>query len=122
MTDPNNVPQEAQQLKEDLNNENEETSEQAKSDVASTDFDEEYEIAEKNKTGPGNQTSNPSAVGRKETNPGDTGAGDTGAGDANAGDATQKKQVVDNVDSPGDSDPDDYLDMAKEVTKNVETK
>lgn len=112
MADPNNIPQEAQQLKEELSSENkekgnEETGEQKKPDIASTDFDKEYEIAEENKTGPGNQTSNPSAVGRKETDAGDH--------------ATREKQV-DNIDSPGDSDPDDYMDMAKDITKNAEAK
>ncbi len=105
MADPNNIPQEAQQLKEDLNSENEETSDKAKSEVASTDFDKEYDIAEHNKTGPGNQTSNPSAVGRKGTD---------------AGDHATKKTQVDDIDSPGDSDPDDYMDMAKDVTKNAD--
>ncbi|MGB3786940.1 MAG: hypothetical protein WA949_02945 [Phormidesmis sp.] len=105
MADPNNIPQEAQQLKEDLNSENEETSDKAKSEVASTDFEKEYDIAEHNKTGPGTQTSNPSAVGRKGTD---------------AGDHATNKGQVDDIDSPGDSDPDDYMDMAKDVTKNVD--
>ncbi|MBE9059675.1 hypothetical protein [cf. Phormidesmis sp. LEGE 11477] len=111
MADPNNIPQEAQQLKEELNKENqdttenEETSEQTKPEVADTDFDKEYDIAEQNKTGPGNQTSNPSAVGRKDTD---------------AGDHATRKGKVDNIDSPGDSDPDDYMDMAKDVNKNVD--
>jgi hypothetical protein len=110
MADPNNIPQEAQQLKEAISNENKEkgkgkTSEQEKPDIASTDFDKEYEIAEQNKTGSGNQTSNPSAVGRKDTD---------------AGDQATRKKRVDNIDSPGDSDPDDYMDMAKDLTENVE--
>lgn len=110
MADPNNIPQEAQQLTEELNKEsqksngNEETSEQTKPDIASTDFEKEYEIAQENKTGPGNQTSNPSAVGRENTD---------------AGDHATKKAQVDNIDSPGDSDPDDYMDMAKDITKDI---
>ncbi|MEM8502108.1 MAG: hypothetical protein AAF716_03030 [Cyanobacteria bacterium P01_D01_bin.1] len=122
MADPNNIPQEAQQLKEELNNEgkenenkeneskenkSKEASEQKQPDIAATDFDKEYEIAEQNKTGPGNQTSNPSAVGRKDTD---------------AGDHATRENQVDNIDSPGDSDPDDYMDMAKDITKKVETK
>lgn len=111
MADPNNIPQEAQQLKEDLNkesqetNENKENSEQTKPDIASPDFDKEYDIAEDNKGGPGNQTSNPSAVGRKDTD---------------GGDHATRKGKVDNIDSPGDSDPDDYLDMAKDINKNAD--
>ena len=73
--------------------------------LPSTDFDKEFDIAKDNSTGPGTQTSNPSVVGRKGTD---------------AGDAATRRTKVDNIDSPGDSDPDDYVDMAKDITKNVE--
>ncbi len=105
MTDPNNVPQEAQQLKEDLSSPDEETSQAAKADVASTDFDKEYEIAQKNETGSGTQSSDSNPVNRKG---------------ANTGEKAASKGTVDNIDSPGDSDPDDYMNMAKDIGKNAD--
>lgn len=105
MTDPNNIPQEANQLKKDMASANDKTSERAKADVASTDFDKEYEIAQNNENGSGTQSSDPNPVNRKDASAG---------GDSNA------SSKVDNIDSPGDSDPDDYMDMAKDVTKTVE--
>lgn len=112
MTDPNNIPQEAQQLKEELNAPQEKAGRSEDSDsqpeMASTDFDKEYEIAQQNENGSGTQSSDPNPVNRKDAIAG-------GKSDSSAGSGT-----VDNVNSPGDSDPNDYLDMAKKVTKNVE--
>ena len=110
MTDPNNVPQEAQQLKEDLNKPKEKEGEAQKPDVANTDFDKEYDIAQKNETGSGTQSSDPNPVDRQGAN----------AGDKSGNQATSGSGAVDNIDSPGDSDPDDYMDMAKDVNKNAE--
>jgi len=101
MADPNNVPQEAQQLQEDINSPDEETSQKAKADVASTDFDKEYEIAQENETGSGTQSSDSNPINRKGANTGEK--------------AATSKGAVDDIDSPGDSDPDDYMDMAKAV-------
>ncbi len=116
MADPNNIPQEAQQLKEDLNNPEEETSQKAKADIATTDFDKEYDIAKQNETGSGEQSSDPNPVNRKGAD-----AGDKTVSRGNvAGDKTATKGTVDNIDSPGDSDPDDYMDMARDITKNVD--
>ena len=111
MTDPNNIPQEAKQLQEDMASTDEKTSKRAKADVASTDFDKEYDIAQDNGNGSGTQSSDPNPVNRKDASEGGS------ARSAGGSDSTGK---VDNVDSPGDSDPDDYLDMAKDITKNVE--
>lgn len=98
MADPNNVPQQADQLKEDLSASNKESRERAATDVADTDFDKEYEIAQANENGSGTQSSDPNPVNRK----------DAGAGVGKAASGSETK-------SPGDSDPSDYLDMAKEV-------
>ncbi len=98
MADPNNVPQQADQLKDDLNTSNKESRERAATDVANTDFDKEYDIAQANENGSGTQSSDPNPVNRQ-------GAG-AGAGTAGAGNESK---------SPGDSDPSDYVDMAKEV-------
>ncbi|MGB3571669.1 MAG: hypothetical protein WA783_03205 [Phormidesmis sp.] len=105
MADPNNVPQEVQQLKEDINSSDEETSQKAKADVASTDFDKEYEIAQENETGSGTQSSDSNPINREG---------------ANTGEKVVSKGTVDNIDSPGDSDPDDYMNMAKDIGKNVD--
>ncbi|MGC1308827.1 MAG: hypothetical protein WA885_16495 [Phormidesmis sp.] len=107
MADSKNIPQEAEQLSEALDSKDEETSKQAKSEVASTDFDKEYEIAQQNETGSGNQSSDSNPVSRKKAGGSD---GDTSA-----------KKRVDDIDSPGDSDPDDYLDMAKDVKKTADS-
>ncbi len=106
MADPNNIPQEAQQLKEDMNSSDEQVSKRAKTDVASTNFDKEYEIAQQNENGSGTQSSDPNPVNRKGASAGDKSA------------ASQGK--VDNIDSPGDSDPDDYMDMAKDLTQKAD--
>lgn len=102
MADPNNIPQQADQLNTDLNSDNKASRERAEADVASTDFDKEYDIAQANENGSGTQSSDPNPVNRKDAA--------AGAGTANAGQGTK---------SPGDSDPSDYIDMAKETTKNV---
>ena len=106
MADPNNVPQQAQQLTEDLNSQDDSTKDNATTDVAKTNFDAEYEEAQKNSGGPGSQSSDPNPVNR------------AGAG-SNSNQAGLSKEAgkIDNIDSPGDSDPDDYADMAKDVTK-----
>lgn len=109
MTDPNNIPQEANQLKQDMASANAKTSERAKSDVASTDFDKEYEIAQNNENGSGTQSSDPNPVNCK----------DASAGGSASGGESSASGKVDNIDSPGNSDPDDYMDMAKDITKNV---
>lgn len=115
MADPNNIPQQAQQLKEEINTPqevagkgNDEQMVDADQKMAETNFDKEYEMAQNNENGSGSQSSDPNPVNRKDAEAG--GSADN-AGTSN----TQGK--VDNVDSPGDSDPDDYLEMAKEVTQ-----
>ncbi len=115
MTDPNNIPQEVKQLQEDMASTDEKTSKRAKADVASTDFDKEYDIAQDNENGSGTQSSDPNPVNREDASAGGS-AQDTGGSARSTGGGTGK---VDNIDSPGDSDPDDYLDMAKDITKNV---
>ncbi len=102
MADPNNIPQEAGQLAEDLNSQDRDTRNAAKSEVAITDFEKEYRIAQQNNNGSGTQSSDPIAVTRQ-------------SGEASAGGS----QIGHSIHSPGDSDPNDYLDMAKDITKNV---
>ena len=106
MADPNNVPQEAKQLSEELESEDKETQDKAKSDVASTNFDKEYEIAKQNESGAGTQSSDSNPVSR-ESAEASTGSQAT----SNIGSGTN---------SPGDSDPNDYRDMAKDITKDAE--
>lgn len=109
MADPNNIPQEAQQLNNDMHSADEAVAERAKTDVADTNFDKEYDIAQANENGSGTQSSDPNPVNRKG------GA----AGTAGKSSSTTSGGKVDNINSPGDSDPDDYLDMAKDVTQNA---
>ena len=113
MADPNNIPQEAQQLKEALNTPQEEDKKDGEQEnnptVADTSFEKEYEIAQRNENGSGSQSSDPNPVNRKGASEG---------GRTNAGESASASRV-DDVNSPGDSDPDDYMDMAKAVTKNV---
>ena len=108
MADPNNVPQEAQQLSEDLNSQDDDTRNKAGADMAKTNFDAEYEEAQANSGGSGNQSSDSNPVSRANASSG-----------SNADQAGLSKESgkIDNIDSPGDSDPDDYADMAREVTK-----
>ena len=107
MADPNNIPQETQQLKEEINSPKNDGEDKAKPDMASPDFDKEYEIAQQNENGAGTQSSDPNLVNRK-------------GAEAGGGRAAGKSQgKVDSIASPGDSDPDDYLDMAKELTQKV---
>ncbi len=105
MADSNNIPMEAQQLSEDLKSSDEETRNEAKSEVASTNFDKEYEIAQQNETGSGTQSSDPNPVSRQSSS---------------ASGGTSTSGVSKSEHSPGDSDPKDYVDMAKDITKNVE--
>ena len=107
MADPNNVPQEAKQLSEDIESSDQETQEKAKSEVAHPDFDKEYDIAVQNETGSGHQSSDPNPVSRKKASEGTSGQ-------------PSSSSVGHSEHSPGDSDPSDYMDMAKEVTKNAE--
>ncbi len=105
MADPNNIPQEAKQLSEDLESKDEETQGKAKSEVAKTDFDKEYEIAVENETSAGGtQSSDPNPVTRQKEA--------SASGQASTAQGTK---------SPGDSDPADYLDMAEDVTKDAES-
>ena len=108
MADPNNVPQEAKQLSEDMESSDKETQEKAKSEVAHPDFDKEYDIALQNETGSGNQSSDSNPVSRKKASESGTSSG-------------QPSAVGHSEHSPGDSDPSDYKDMAKEVTKQAES-
>lgn len=113
MADPNNVPQEAQQLTEDLESTDKDTKNKASADMAKTNFDAEYEEAQQNSGGSGSQSSDPNPVNRKG------GSGGTAGSDGSVSSAGFSKEAgkIDDIDSPGDSDPDDYLDMAREVTK-----
>lgn len=108
MADPNNVPQEAQQLSEDLNSQDDSTRDKASADMAKTDFDSEYEEAKANSSGSGSQSSDSNPVNR---------AGASGGGDADKAGLSKEGGKVDDIDSPGDSDPDDYTEMARDVTK-----
>ena len=108
MADPDNIPQQAQQLTEDLNSEDNDTKNKANAEMAKTNFDAEYDEAQKNSGGSGSQSSDPNPVGR---------AGAGSGGDADKAGLSKDAGKVDNVDSPGDSDPDDYLNMAREVNK-----
>ena len=117
MADPNNIPQESQQLTEDLNSPDEKTKNKASADMAKTNFDAEYEEAQKNSGGSGSQSSDPNPVSRKAGNKGTAGSDSfTGESEGKAG-RSKEAGKIDDIDSPGDSDPDDYLDMAREVTK-----
>ncbi len=104
MADPNNIPQDAKQLSEDLESKDEETQGKAKSAVAKTDFDKEYDIAVENETNAGGtQSSDPNPVTRQTE-----------------AKASGQTSTAPGTKSPGDSDPNDYRDMAKDVTKNAE--
>lgn len=113
MADPNNIPQESQQLTEDLNSPDEETKNKASADMAKTNFDAEYEEAQKNSGGSGTQSSDSNPVSRKAGSKGTASSGNA------TGKAGRSKEAgkIDDIDSPGDSDPDDYRNMAREVTK-----
>lgn len=89
MADPNNIPQEADQLKRDLQ------SEESEATTADPNFDKEFDIAQQNENGAGTQSSDPNPVNRK---PAEAGAGSAASG------------------SGDPSDPASYSDMAKEVT------
>lgn len=105
MADPNNIPQEAKQLSEDLESKDEKTQGKAKSEVAKTDFNKEYDIAVENETNAGgNQSSDPNPVTRKS--------------EASASGQSSSK-AKSGTNSPGDSDPDDYRDMAKDIAKDA---
>lgn len=108
MADPKNVPQQAEQLNEDLHSKDDSAKSKANADMAKTDFDSEYEEAKKNSGGSGSQSSDPNPVNR---------AGASDGGDADQAGLSKEGGKVDDIDSPGDSDPDDYTDMAKDVTK-----
>lgn len=108
MADPNNVPQQAQQLTEDLNSKDDSARDKASGDMAKTNFDSEYDEAKANSGGSGNQSSDPNPVNR---------AGASSSADASQAGLSKEGDKVDDIDSPGDSDPDDYVDMAKDVTK-----
>ena len=105
MADSNNIPMEAQQLAEDLKSSDEETQDEAKSEIASTNFDKEYEIAQQNESGSGTQSSDSNPVSRQSSS---------------ASGGTSASGVSTSEHSPGDSDPKDYMNMAKDITKNVE--
>lgn len=112
MADPNNVPQQAQQLTEDLESKDKATSKKASADVAKTNFDEDYEEAKQNSGGSGSQSSDPNPVNRQG------GAKGTAGSDSSTGGGMSKDpSKIDDIDSPGDSDPDDYREMAKETAK-----
>lgn len=108
MADSNNIPMEAKQLSEDLKSSDEETKNDAKSDVANANFEKEYEIAQQNENGSGTQSSDSNPVTRQSGSTTSTSGG------------TQASGVSTSEHSPGDSDPKDYVDMAKDITKNVE--
>jgi len=113
MADPNNIPQQVEQLSESLNSSDNQTKEEAqeakeaKAEVAKPEFDKEYDIAQQNNSESGTQSSDSNPVNRQ--------SGEAGTGRSRSstlGEATH---------SPGDSDPSDYLEMAKDVTKNVKS-
>lgn len=113
MADPNNIPQEAEQLKRDIN------SEDANPDVADTQYDKEYEMAKDNTTGEGTQSSDPNPVNRK---PAEAGVGsDRSTPDVSSSAepgqqaGSQGKDGV-SADADNPSNPDNYKDMAKSVT------
>ena len=112
MADPNNVPQEAEQLSEELESEDKETQDKAKSDVADANFDKEYEIAKQNESGAGSQSRDSNPVSRESA-------------EASTGSQATSSQATSNIgsgtNSPGDSDPNDYRDMAKDVSKDAES-
>ncbi|MGB3297384.1 MAG: hypothetical protein WBA76_03870 [Phormidesmis sp.] len=108
MADSNNVPQEAKQLSEDMESSDKETQDKAKGEVAHPDFDKEYDIAMQNENGSGHQSSDSNPVSRQKAE----GAGTSGSSASSA--------VGHSEHSPGDSDPSDYKDMAKDVTAHAE--
>lgn len=105
MTDKNNIPQEAKQLNREIS-ENEEAKAGSARQAAEANFDKEYEMAQENNNGSGTQSSDPNPVNRK--------GGESGTGSAKADNTANRPGDASN--SPGDSDPADYMDMAKEVT------
>jgi hypothetical protein len=106
MADPNNIPQEAEQLAEALNSQDNDIRKEAKSEVANTDFEKEYSIAQQNNNGAGTQSSDPIAVNREPA------AAGTGKSESATGGAATH--------SLDDSDPSDYLDMAREIGQSKE--
>lgn len=122
MTDPNNIPQQAQQLKEEINAPEKDGEAKKTQDVASTDFDQEYEIAQKSENGSGTQSSDPNPVNRKGAKLSEPAPNNGNVNSAGTGGNTEGSGKMGGTNSPGDSDPADYLDMAKDVTKNAGTK
>jgi hypothetical protein len=127
MADSNNIPQEAEQLAEALNSDDKNTQKAAKSEVANTNFDKEYQIAQENSNGSGTQSSDPGAMVREavmsndsDSQPSMAGQGANQAANQTPSDSTDQP-VGQTTNSPGDSDPKDYLDMAKDILQNVDT-
>jgi hypothetical protein len=110
MADSNNIPQEAEQLAEALNSQDNDTRKEAKSEVANTDFEKEYSIAQQNNNGAGTQSSDPTSVNREPAAAG-TGKSESSTGSSTGGAATY---------SLDDSDPSDYLAMAREIGQSEE--
>lgn len=108
MTDKNNIPQEAEQLARAVRGQDGEGNEKAAAQLADTNFDKEYEIAKDNSNGSGTQSSDPNPVNRK--------GGEAGAGNTSENSSTNHPGDASN--SPGDSDPADYMDMAREITSD----
>ena len=117
MADPNNVPQEANQLSEELESKDKETQDKAQANVANANFDKEYEIAQQNESGAGTQSSDPNPVNR-ESAEASTGSQSTSSKDTSS---KNTSNIGSGTNSPGDSDPNDYRDMAKDVTKDAES-
>ena len=107
MTDKDNIPQQAEQLSRAVRSKDGESDEKAAEQLADTDFDKEYDIAKENSDGSGTQSSDPNPVNREGAQ---AGAGTSSDRATNSPSNASK--------SPGDSDPADYMDMAKEVTSD----
>lgn len=107
MTDKNNITQEAQQLNREIQ-ENDDAKAGTARQAAEANFDREYEMAQENNNGGGTQSSDPNPVNRK--------SGEAGTGSMESDNTANRPGDANN--SPGDSDPADYMDMAREVTSD----
>lgn len=108
--------QEAAQVSEAMNNEEDDLQ------PTQTNFDQEYETAQQNETGAGTQSSDPNPVNREPAEAGvadSKRAGNTPTSTSQTSDSSASGSD-DTPHSPpgGESNPAEYVDMAKDTTSN----
>ncbi|MBE9079741.1 hypothetical protein IQ241_21010 [Romeria aff. gracilis LEGE 07310] len=105
--------QEAAQVSEAMNNEEDDLQ------PTQTNFNQEYETAQQNETGAGNQSSDPNPVNREPAEAGVADAkqaGNTPADSGKSGSSSANSDDTPHSPPGGESNPAEYLDMAKETT------